>query len=168
MNDIKIKTMVLMSILLASSIAGVYLTATPSKLSVLDDSTLSSAIPGTAVLIVNDPRKYAFFGLYSPTSFSTEILNLLNNTIVWASSYANPDGVDIVFYSESGDSHASFVRDWLVSGGYEQAKINNQTSANIEEFDSDYYDGVDLVIYWNTNGYDSINVVNSHVPFITV
>ncbi|MDH4215259.1 MAG: hypothetical protein OEV85_15195, partial [Candidatus Thorarchaeota archaeon] len=168
LNDIKIKTVVLLSILFASSMVGVYFTSAPSNLNSVDDSVPSSAAPGTAVLIINDPRKYAFFGWYRPTQFSTEILSILNNTILWASSFASPDEVDIVFYSESGDSYASFVRDWLVNGGYQHAKINNQTSANIEEFDTDYYEGIDLVIYWNTNGYDSINVVNSHVPFITV
>jgi len=168
MNNIKIKTIVLLSILFASSIAGVYLSTTPGILKSSDTSIPSSAVPGRAVLIVNDPRKYAFFGWYRPTQFSTEILNILNSTVLWASSYMNPDEVDIVFFSESGDSYASFVQDWLVSGGYLLENIVYQTSANIEEFESDYYEGIDLVIYWNKNGYDSINVVNSHVPFITV
>ncbi|NHJ14742.1 MAG: hypothetical protein EAX95_13765 [Candidatus Thorarchaeota archaeon] len=164
----KSKSVLILVVLLASTAAGIHLGIGSLNIEPLEDHEISSLANGKGILIINDPRKYAFFGWYRPTQFSVEILNILNRTVLWASSYASPEDVDIVFFSESGDSYAAFVSDWLVSGGYLSDKIEYQTSANIEEFNSDYYEGIDLVIYWNRFGYDPTNVVESHVPFITV
>jgi hypothetical protein len=168
MNNLRMKSVCILAILVASSTATMCLNSAlvgphPSAI-----SAASSIETGRAVLIINDPRKYAFFGWYHPTAFSLDIMDILNRTIMWACSYLEPDETDIVFFSESSDTYATFVKDWLISGGYLSERIINQTSANIEEFDESYYQNTDLVIYWNTFGYDPINVVNSHVPFITV
>ncbi|MFX1559315.1 MAG: hypothetical protein ACFFBL_01885 [Promethearchaeota archaeon] len=168
MNNSKLKSAFVILVIFASSIAGVYLTTKSVNPSLSRNSTIASLETEKAVLIINDPQKYAFFGLYRPTQFAIEILNLLNRTISWASSHMNPSEVNIVFYNDPGDSYATFVQEWLVGGGYLLGNINNQTSANIEEFEPDYYTDVDLVIYWSTFGYDSMNVINSNVPFITV
>ena len=168
MNDSKLKSTFVILVIFASTIATVYLTTESVNPSPLDNSIVAASETEKAVLIINDPRKYAFFGWHRPTQFATEILNLLNRTVLWASSQMNPSGVNIVFYNDPGDPYATFVQEWLVSGGYLQGNINNQTSANIEEFEPDYYTDVDLVIYWSTFGYDSMNVINSNVPFITV
>ncbi len=168
MNDSKIKSVSLILVIVASGLAGIYFTTESANPSLSSNSIVSSSGIGKDVLIINDPRKYAFFGWNRPTQFATEILNLLNRTVLWASSYMNPNEVDIVFFNDPGDSYASFVQDWLVGGGYLLENINNQTSANIEEFEPDYYSNVDLVIYWSTIGYLSMNVINSNVPFITV
>ncbi|MFX0056469.1 MAG: hypothetical protein ACFFAX_13490 [Promethearchaeota archaeon] len=168
MNDVRIKSVLLLSILVASCFAGMCINAPTLNRDPSDNSVASSLEVGKDVLIINDPRKYAFFGWYRPTQFSTEILNLLNRTIEWASSYLEPDEVNIVFFNEFGDSYAAFVYNWLIGGGYLTENIINQTSANIEEFESDYYSDIDLVIYWNTYGYDSRSVLNANVPFISV
>ncbi|MFW9810440.1 MAG: hypothetical protein ACFFE6_13760 [Candidatus Thorarchaeota archaeon] len=168
MNDAQAKSVFLILVILVSCVAGMHLITESVNPVPSDNSTIASSETGKDVLIVNDPRKYAFFGWYRPTLFATEILNLLNRTILWASSYMNPNDVEIVFFNDPGDSYASFVRDWLVGGGYLLENINNQTSANIEEFDPDYYSDTDLVIYWSTIDYISMNVVNSDVPFITI
>ena len=130
-------------------------------------SSISTDTMEKDVLIINDPSKYAFFGWYHPTQFSEIILDLLNRTISWASSNSNPNQTRIVLFSEPDDTYAAFVYDWLVSGGYLTENIVNHTSADIEEFPSDYYSDFDLVIYWNTYGYDASNVINSEIPFIT-
>jgi len=168
MNELKIKSVLLILLIFVSSIAATYLMVETVNPSLSSNSVIASAETEKAVLIINDPQKYAFFGLYRPTQFATEILNLLNSTILWASSHMDPNEVDIVFYNDPGDSYAAFVQDWLVGGGYLLENINNQTAANIEEFEPDYYADIDLVIYWSTFGYDSMNVINSNVPFITV
>ncbi|MFW9962509.1 MAG: hypothetical protein ACFFCX_03035 [Candidatus Sifarchaeia archaeon] len=168
MNELKIKSVLLILLIFVSSIAATYLMVETVNPSLSSNSVIASAETEKAVLIINDPRKYAFFGWYRPTQFATEILNLLNSTILWASSHMDPNEVDIVFYNDPGDSYAAFVQDWLVGGGYLLENINNQTAANIEEFEPDYYADIDLVIYWSTFGYDSMNVINSNVPFITV
>ncbi len=168
MNNSKLKSAFVILVIFASSIAGVYLMTESVKPRLSRNSTVASLETEKAVLIINDPNKYAFFGWYRPTQFAIEMLNLLNRTIQWASSHMSPDEVNIVFYNNPGDSYASFVRDWLVTGGYLLGNINNQTSANIEEFDPDYYLNTDLVIYWSTIDYMSTNVINANVPFITV
>jgi hypothetical protein len=168
MNNSKLKSAFVILVIFASSIAGVYLTTESVNPSLSRNSTVASLETEKAVLIINDPNKYAFFGWYRPTQFANEILNLLNGTILWASSYMNPSEVNIVFFNNPGDSYAAFVRDWLIGGGYLPENINNQTSANIEEFNPDYYLDTDLVIYWSTIDYESTNVVDSNVPFITV
>jgi archaellum component FlaG (FlaF/FlaG flagellin family) len=168
MNNSKLKSIFVILVIFASSIAGLYLTTDSVNPSLSRNSTVASLETEKAVLIINDPLKYAFFGWYRPTQFATEILNLLNRTILWASSHMDPNDVNIVFYNNPGDSYAAFVQEWLVGGGYLPGNINNQTSANIEEFDPDYYLETDLVIYWSTIDYESTNVVNSNVPFITV
>lgn len=168
MNELKIKSVLLILLIFVSSIAATYLMVETVNPSLSSNSVIASAETEKAVLIINDPQKYAFFGWYRPTQFATEILNLLNSTILWASSHMDTNEVNIVFYNDPGDSYAAFVQDWLVGGGYLLENINNQTAANIEEFEPDYYADIDLVIYWSTFGYDSMNVINSNVPFITV
>ncbi|MFW9812255.1 MAG: hypothetical protein ACFFF9_07315 [Candidatus Thorarchaeota archaeon] len=168
MNENKAKSTFLILLIFISCIAGGWFTIKSVNPRPSANSSVASSEIGKDVLIINDPRKYAFFGWYRPTIFAIEILNLLNRTILWASSYTNPNETKIVFFHDPGDSDALFVRDWLVDGGYLLENINNQTSANIEEFEPDYYSEVDLVIYWSTIGFYSMNVVNSEVPFITV
>ncbi len=168
MNNSKLKSTFVILVIFASSIAGVYLTTNLVNPTLARNLTVASLETEKAVVIINDPNKYAFFGWYRPTTFAIEMLNLLNRTIQWASSHMSPDEVNIVFYNNPGDSYAEFVRDWLVEGGYLTGNINNQTAANIEEFDPDYYLDTDLVIYWSTIDYMSTNVINANVPFITV
>ena len=168
MNNSKLKSILVILVLFASSIAGLYMTTDVEYPSLSSTSTVASLEDEKAVLIINDPDKYAFFGLYNPTGFALEMLNLLNRTIQWATSHMNPEDVNIVFYSDPGDSHAEFVYSWLIDGGYLPANINNQTAANVEEFGPEYYLYTDLVIYWSTTDYESTNVINSYIPFITV
>jgi len=78
-----------------------------------------------------------------------------------------PDETRIAFFSESNNSYASFIRDWLVTGGYDEANILNYTSSQIEDFESSFYDDFDLVIYWNIYSYNPTNAVNSGIPIIT-
>ena len=168
MNNSKLKSALVILLIFASSIAGVYMTTDLAHPSLSRNSTVASLEDEKAVVIINDPDKYAFFGLYSPTGFALEMLNLLNRTIQWATSHMSPEEVNIVFYYDPGDSHAEFVYSWLIDGGYLPANINNQTAANVEEFGPEYYLYTDLVIYWSTTDYESTNVINSYIPFITV
>jgi len=78
-------------------------------------------------------------------------------------------GYALAGYTESyGAGSADF---WLVkmdASGYlpENIKVHHQSDA--ETLPSTYYNDFDLVIYWNIYGYNSTNIVNSEVPFITV
>ncbi len=168
MNVTKIRSVLIVGLLLVTIIPFTQLLSAPtgSASSIIADSSVAGAPKD--VLIINDPSKLAFFGWYRPTAFSTTILDLLNRTILWASSYSAPNTTRIAFFSEANDTQAAFVRDWLLGGGYLQENIVNYTSADIEEFPSSHYSDFDLVIYWNTYGYDPINVIDSKVPFITV
>lgn len=167
MNVTKIQSVLIVCLLLVTIIPFSQLLSAPtdSARSIPADSSVAGAPKD--VLIINDPSKLAFFGWYRPTAFSTTILNLLNRTIQWASSYSAPNMTRIAFFSEANDTYAAFVRTWLLSGGYLQENIVNYTSADIEEFPASHYSDFDLVIYWNTYGYDPINVIDSKVPFIT-
>ncbi|MFW9910602.1 MAG: dockerin type I domain-containing protein, partial [Candidatus Thorarchaeota archaeon] len=168
MNKVRVQSLLIMMLLMVTAIPSASLLAIPEGNQ--KPSASSASLDGMAkdLLIIHDPTKYAFFGWYRPTDFSTTILDLLNRTILWASSQSLPNETRIVFYGDSNNTYAVFVHDWLVGGGYLTENILNQTSANIEEFSPSYYDDIDLVIYWNTFAYDPTNVIDAGVPFITV
>ncbi|MFX0061277.1 MAG: dockerin type I domain-containing protein [Candidatus Hermodarchaeota archaeon] len=131
-------------------------------------SEISSKNTNKDVLIINDPQKYAYFGWYRPTHFSLTIWDLLNRTVLWASSYTLSNETKIVLFRDPTDTYAAEVYSWLIGGGYLVENIILHTTSDVELLSSDYYDDCDLVIYWNTYGYDSTNIVNSIVPFITI
>ncbi len=131
-------------------------------------SETSSEVTSKDVLIINDPNKYAYFGWYKPTFFSTTIWELLNRTVLWASSYTQPNETKIVFFREPSDTDAVGVYNWLTSGGYLAKNIVLHPIADAATLVPNYYNDSDLVIYWNTYGYNSTNIISSTVPFITV
>jgi len=132
-------------------------------------SEISSGSTSKDVLIISDPSKYAYFGWYRATPFSITIWELLNRTVLWASSYTQPNETKIVFFREPTDTDAVEVYNWLINGGYKSENILLHPSSDAESLPSDYYYDRDLAIYWNaTYGYNSTNIVNSKVPFITV
>ncbi|MFX0091408.1 MAG: dockerin type I domain-containing protein [Candidatus Hodarchaeota archaeon] len=131
-------------------------------------SKLSSRNTNKDVLIINDPQKYAYFGWYRPTQFSITIWDLLNRTVLWASSYTLSNETKIVFFRDPTDTYAVEVYNWLTNGGYRVENIILHPTSDAELLTSDYYNDYDLVIYWKTYGYDSTNIVNSIIPFITV
>ena len=127
-----------------------------------------SETTGNDILIINDPNKQAYFGWYKPTAFSITIWELLNRTVLWASSYNQPNETKIEFFREPTDMDAIGVYDWLISGGYLTENIILHPTADAAILQPSYYNDSDLVIYWNINGYNSTNIVSSRVPFITV
>jgi hypothetical protein len=168
MNKVRIQSVLITILLLVTLISTTSLISIPSNVTQSITSNMSLNEMAQDVLIIYDPSKYAYFGWYRPTQFSIHILDLLNRTISWASSHSVPSETRIIFFSESNNSYATFVREWLVDGGYLSENILNYTSSDIEVFTPDYYDSSDLVIYWNIYGYDPTNVINSMIPFITI
>jgi hypothetical protein len=128
------------------------------------------------VLIINDPHKLAFFGYYRATQMPSTGWELLNSTILWADSYLPPDETRIVLFTYDGtvsdscpcNEDAARVYTWLIDSGYVAGNISVHNQHDAEALPPTYYDDFDLVIYWNTFGYNSTNIVISGIPFITV
>jgi hypothetical protein len=127
------------------------------------------------ILIINDAHKLAFFGWYMASQMPSTGWDLLNRTLAWATSYILPNETKIVFFTldgtvtpEPGNEHAAAVYDWLASAGYMVENIELHPIGDAGTLPSTYYDGFDLVLYWNVEGVDSTNIVASGVPFITV
>ncbi|MFX1249697.1 MAG: hypothetical protein ACFFBQ_20060, partial [Promethearchaeota archaeon] len=168
MKKVQIRSAIILAFLLYTNVTSFPLNTTPVNTSPLSRSETSSETPSKDILIINDPNKQAYFGWYKPTSFSFTIWELLNRTVLWASSYSSPNETKVVFFRDSLDTDAIGVYEWLISGGYLAENIELHPTADAEILHSNYYDDSDLVIYWNTYGYNSTNIVISAVPFITV
>ncbi|NHJ02680.1 MAG: hypothetical protein EAX86_11120 [Candidatus Heimdallarchaeota archaeon] len=168
MKNRKIRSICIFVIILYASIISVTLGAAPVNTSSLNIEKAFSESTGNDILIISDPSKYAFFGWYRPTYFSVTIWELLNRTVLWASSYTQPNETKIVFFQESNDTNAAEVYTWLINGGYSAENIILHPTSDTATLLSNYYDNSDLVLYWNTFGYESMNIVNSGIPFITV
>lgn len=94
--------------------------------------------------------------------------SLLKRTIMWAASYLPPTETRIVFFAVSYNDDATAVYNWLIANGYSEENITIHDAPETELLPPTYYNDSDLVIYWETYGYDSTNIVNSTIPFITV
>ncbi|MFX0185896.1 MAG: hypothetical protein ACFE95_22660, partial [Candidatus Hodarchaeota archaeon] len=170
MNDMRARPAILIAILLNSSMISIFFTTVPvSDAQFPTMSEISSGSTSKDVLIISDSHKYAYFGWYKATPFSITIWELLNQTVLWASSYIQPNETKVVFFREPSDTDAVEVYNWLINAGYKSENILLHPSIDAESLSSDYYYDRDLVIYWNSiYGYNSTNIVNSKVPFITV
>ncbi len=125
------------------------------------------------VLIINDLHKYAYFGWYRTSQMSSTGWDLFNGTLLWAISYMFPNETKIALFTYDGsldpisDPDGKAVYDKLVAWGYAETNITVHPQSDIATLTSAYYSSFDLVIYaWNAP-YDSTNVVNSSIPFIT-
>ncbi|MFW9992315.1 MAG: hypothetical protein ACFFD4_09735 [Candidatus Odinarchaeota archaeon] len=169
MSNMIIKSAVLVAVLLGATMINTLLDTNSAETEPSVMAKLSSENTSKDVLIIDDPNKLAFFGWYKPTTFSTTIWELLNNTVLWASSYSPPNETTIVFFREPSDAYSVEVYDWLINnGGYLVENILLHPVSDAASLPVNYYVDSDLVIYWNTTDYDSTNIVNSKVPFITV
>ena len=129
-----------------------------------------------AVLIIDDTNKLAFFGWYRATQMPDTGWELLKRTIDWADGGKPPAQTKIVFFTYDGtvtpdylNRDAAEVYDHLTNvWGYDSTNIEVRFQGEAATLPSSHYNAFDLVIYWNTYGYDSTNIVNSGVPFITV
>lgn len=128
------------------------------------------------VLIIDDANKRALFGWYRAIMMPPAGWELLNRTILWAVSYMQPEETKIVLFTYDGTTEpdhehkndGGWVYHWLIGNGYlaENIDVHRQYDASV--LPSSHYAGFNLVIYWNAYGYNSTNIVNSGVPFITV
>ncbi len=168
MKKTKIRTVFLITTLLYANMISLYPNTQLVNAPPQSAQGISSEAPNKDILIINDPNKHAYFGWYKPTSFSTTIWEILNRTVLWASSYTQPNKTKMVFFREPTDTDAIGVYNWLINGGYLAENIILHHTADVATLQPDYYNDYDLVIYWNTYGHDSINIVSSTVPFITV
>jgi hypothetical protein len=149
------------------------------QVSALVNVTNEPAVPQTEtsqdVLIINDAHKLAYFGWYMASEMPSTGWDLLNRTLVWATSYILQNETKIVFFTldgtvtpEPGNEDAAAVYDWLGSAGYMIENIELHPIGDAGTLPSTHYDGFDLVLYWNVEGVNSTNIVASGVPFITV
>ncbi|UCB60138.1 MAG: hypothetical protein JSW72_08515 [Candidatus Bathyarchaeota archaeon] len=121
------------------------------------------------VLIISYPQRYAYFGWFRASQMPSTGWELLNRTILWAAGYLLPNETRIVFFARMQPADDSaVVYGWLVGSGYDALNIDVRNHSDAEGLPSEYYDDFDLVIYWNTTGYDSINIIDSEIPFLTV
>ncbi|MFX0150859.1 MAG: hypothetical protein ACFFAJ_08775 [Candidatus Hodarchaeota archaeon] len=170
MNKMRARSAFLIMILLNASMINIFFNTVPvsdAQQPIMPE--ISSGSTSKDVLIINDLAKYAYFGWYKATPFSITVWELLNRTVLWASSYTQPNETKIVFFREPTDTDAEEVYSWLINAGYKSENILLHPSSDAESLPSDYYYDHDLVMYWNaTYGYNSTNIVNSKIPFITV
>ncbi len=149
------------------------------QLNALVNATNEPAVSQTEtakdVLIINDAHKFAFFGWVMASEMPSTGWDLLNRTLVWATSYILQNETKIVFFTldgtvtpEPGNEDAAAVYDWLGSAGYMIENIELHAMEDAGTLPSTYYEGFDLVLYWNVEGVNSTNIVASGVPFVTV
>ncbi|MDH5375646.1 MAG: hypothetical protein OEW95_07525 [Candidatus Bathyarchaeota archaeon] len=142
---------------------------------VTNEPAVSQTETSQDVLIINDAHKLAYFGWYMASEMPSTGWDLLNSSLVWATSYILQNETKIVFFTldgtvtpEPGNEDAAAVYDWLGSAGYMIENIELHPIGDAGTLPSTYYEGFDLVLYWNVEGVDSTNIVASGVPFITV
>jgi len=129
----------------------------------------TAATTSKDVLIISYPEKYAYFGWFRAFQMSSTGWALLNRTILWAAGHMLPNETRIVFFARmQPDDDSAAVYGWLIGSGYDALNIEVRNHSESEGLPSEYYDDFDLAIYWNTTGYNSINIVNSGIPFLTV
>jgi len=160
----KIASKVLLALLLTQALGSAFW-STKSFPSIVPN--YSSGQGAKDVLIINDPHKYAFFGWFWASQMNVTGWELLNRTILWASSYTLPNETRIEFFS-ANPFESGLVFDWLVTSGYEPNNIVEHDASEAETLPPEYYNSSDLVIYWETYGFDSTSIVNSTIPFVTV
>ena len=168
MNKLKNKSIILIIFLVSANLLTFSLNKVPMKEKPSIKKELSAESTNKDILIINDFYKYAYSGWDKPTAFSTMIWELLNNTILWASSYSPPNNTKIILFRDPVNSYAVEVYNWLIGGGYRTENIILHLMNETEILPSSYYNDFDLIIYWDTYGYDSTNIVNSTIPFITI
>lgn len=162
---------VLLLIVVLASNAGAIKPTLPEKSVATEkqESARTAAATSKDVLIINDPRKHAYFGWYKASQMPPTGWMLLNRTIEWATNYKLPNETRIVFFRNMPpDNDSATVYDWLIAAGYDELLIDVENHSESEGFPPGYYGNFDLVIYWNTTGYDSTNIVDSGIPFLTV
>ena len=127
------------------------------------------------ILIINDAHKLAYFGWHMASQMPSTGWDLLNSSLVWATSYILQNETKIVFFTsdgtvapEPGNEDAAAVYDWLGSAGYMEENIELHAMGDAGTLPSTYYYDFNLVLYWNVEGVNSTNIVASGVPFITV
>ncbi len=127
------------------------------------------AVSPSDVLVVNEPRKRAFFGWYQASQMPSTGWDLLDRTITWAAGGLLRNETRIVFFSNlRPDDDSSHVYAWLVANGFDELYIDQYNHSDSEGFSSSFYDDYDLVIYWNRTAYSPANIVASEIPFVTV
>ncbi len=168
MNNLKIKSTALIIIIVIANLLTFSLNLIPINKKSITKQEISANNTNKDVLIIDDFYKYAYFGWHAPTAFSTTIWELLNNTVLWASSFSPPDTTKIILFREPANSYAVEVYNWLIGGGYKSENIILHVTNDTEILPSSYYNDFDLILYWDIYGYDITNIVNSTIPFITV
>lgn len=99
--------------------------------------------------------------------------NLLERTMRWAVGNMPPTKTNIVLFTQNGsldpelDPDGKALYEKLIYWGYNESNISVGHETNITIVHSEYYDSFNLVIYASADDYDSTNVVNSSIPFIT-
>lgn len=129
------------------------------------------------VLFIEDARKYAYFGWYKPSQMTAqneteEGWDLLNRTVIWATSYRFPNETNVVLFTQDGtldpgtDLEGKTIYDRLVGGEY---NVTVHSQADVETISSTYYDVMNfhLAIYAVNYLRSASNVIASGIPFIT-
>lgn len=113
-------------------------------------------------------------GVYRSFGRPPVVWDLLKRTLTWTVSDNPPAETSIVFFTENGTSYPELdpdgkaLYDKLVYWGYNATNITLMHKTSITFISSDYYDPFHVAIYASTDDYDSANVVNSSIPFITL
>ncbi|RLI11737.1 hypothetical protein DRO33_03600 [Candidatus Bathyarchaeota archaeon] len=123
-------------------------------------------------LIIDDARKYAFFGWYKASNMPFQAWAIFGRTVEWAISPIEPGRAKVLLiYRPSGDRSvwhdpdALAVHNWLSVQGY---KVYVLPCDETGKKGPNYYAQYDLVLYWTREKGDVRNILAAGVPFITV
>jgi hypothetical protein len=140
----------------------------------LDDSQLMPKASYTGdILIVSNAHPRALFGFYRATQMSATGWTLLQRTIDWADGYRPPTQTNLLLFTYNDDMEPPIdymnqdgyqVYTWLLAQGY---TVTHYPQADLGSLSVPYYESFDIVLYWNTYGYDPTNVIASATPFVT-
>ncbi|RLF13581.1 MAG: hypothetical protein DRN06_08415 [Thermoprotei archaeon] len=124
------------------------------------------------VLIIDDARKYAFFGWYKASNMPFQAWAIFGRTVEWAISPIEPDRARLLLiYNPSGDGSVRYDPDALAIYNWlsvQEYKVYVLPYSEMGKKGPSYYAQYDLVLYWTREKGDIHNVLAADVPLITV
>jgi hypothetical protein len=141
----------------------------------LDDSQPTAGIreDPSFNLVISSADPYAYFGFYRTTQMTEPGWTLMRRTIDWADGHLGPGNADLLLFTynndlewpvdyQQEDGYALYT--WLQGQGF---NITGHHQNEMGGLSVPYYQGFDIIIYWNSYAYPPDNAIASGVPFIS-
>ncbi len=129
--------------------------------------------PTRGVVIVHKSRPLAYFGYSQASQMTPRGFQVMRSTIEWLTSSKEPADTQVILFTYDGapnscggrDINGSAVHRFLQREGYDNIEFRNQREA--ASLPASHYNNFDIVIYWNSFGYDPAQILKSGIPFMS-